>query len=96
MTTVLSCWKCHRIQDNLSKITFRTACSYCGIDLHTCTNCRYYALGKPNDCLVPGTETIRDRETANFCEDFSIKPPRDNSSPLEDLIAKAKKRLFGE
>ena len=29
--------------------------------------------GKPNDCAVPGTEYVRDREAANFCEEFKVK-----------------------
>lgn len=56
-----------------AKIAFRAICPHCGIDLHTCTNCRYYAPGKPNDCAVPGTEFVRDREAANFCEEFKVK-----------------------
>lgn len=55
------------------KIGFRAVCPHCGIDLHTCTNCRYYAPGKPNDCAVPGTDFVRDREAANFCEEFKVK-----------------------
>lgn len=30
--------------------------------------------GKPNDCLVPGTEFIADREAMNFCEEFALAP----------------------
>jgi len=56
-----------------AKIGFRATCPHCEIDLHVCKNCRYYALGKPNDCLVPGTEFIRDREASNFCEEFKVK-----------------------
>lgn len=55
------------------KIGFRAACPFCSSDLHVCVNCRYYSPGKPNDCLVPGTESIRDREAANFCEEFKVK-----------------------
>ncbi len=68
------CWKCRKTIDSLDgKVGFRATCPSCGIDLHTCTNCRYYSPGKPNDCLIPGTEWIRDREAANFCEDFKIR-----------------------
>ena len=70
----MKCWKCKReIAEAPAKIAFRAMCPECGIDLHTCTNCRYYAPGKPNDCEVPGTEFIRDREAANFCEEFKLK-----------------------
>jgi hypothetical protein len=70
----VKCRKCFKALDfPTTKIGFREVCPYCGIDLHTCTNCRYYSPGKPNDCLVPGTDFVRDREAANFCEDFKIK-----------------------
>lgn len=78
----MHCWKCAKsLAEMKDKISFRAVCPYCGIDLHTCTNCRYYAPGKPNDCIVPGTEFVRDREAANFCEDFKIKltPPNNGS-----------------
>ena len=55
-----------------SKIGFRDVCPHCGVDLHTCTQCRYYTPGKPNACLVPGTEYIRTREASNFCEEFKM------------------------
>lgn len=70
----MKCWKCHKtVSEEPIKISFHAVCPHCGIDLHTCTNCRYYAPGKPNDCAVPGTEYIRDRERNNFCEDYKIK-----------------------
>lgn len=92
----LECWKCHHSLDGISKITFRTVCPHCDIDLHVCVNCRYYSVGKPNDCMVPGTESIRNRDAANFCEEFAVKSPSKDTPSSEDPIAKAKKRLFGE
>lgn len=90
---MIECWKCRREADIGSKISFRAVCIYCGIDWHVCKNCRYYAPGKPNDCAVPGTEFIRDREAANFCEEFAIKIP--SSQPADDPMKKAKK-IFGD
>ena len=87
----LECWRCRRLLDGIEKITFRTACPYCHTDLHVCVNCRHYAPGKPNDCTVPETECVRDREAANFCEDFSLKEK--GKPPSEDPLEKAK-RLF--
>jgi hypothetical protein len=45
-----------------------------------CKNCRYYAPGKPNDCAVPGTEWIKDREAMNFCEEFALKSASEKKS----------------
>jgi hypothetical protein len=86
------CWKCRKVVSEVPiKIGFRAACPHCSSDLHVCKNCRYYALGKPNDCLVPGTEYIRDREAANFCEEF--KPLIHSASTSIDERAR---RILGE
>ncbi len=77
----MNCWKCARVvSEGPVKVGFRDVCPHCGIDLHTCTNCHYYAPGKPNDCAVPGTDFVRDREAANFCEEFK---PRRGASPTQ-------------
>ncbi len=86
------CWKCRKLVSEIPiKIGFRAACPHCSSDLHVCKSCRYYAPGKPNDCLVPGTETIRDREAANFCEEFKLLIP--SASPAQDERAR---RILGE
>lgn len=70
----VTCWKCQKTIGELPiKVGFREACLHCGFDLHTCKGCRFYAPGKPNDCSIFGTDPIRDREAANFCEEFQIK-----------------------
>lgn len=67
----MNCWHCGRelhLPDG--KVFFRTLCDACGRWQHACANCKYYKRGQPNDCLVPGTDPISDRETANFCDEF--------------------------
>ncbi len=87
----MNCWKCHKlISEQPIKLSFRAECQHCGIDLHTCAGCRYYALGKPNDCLVPGTDFIRDRQARNFCEEFAPQ----TSSPKEAKPKKGFDSLF--
>lgn len=70
----MNCWKCSKSLDDTLKIGFRTVCSYCDADLHVCINCKYYAPGKPHDCIVPGTENVTDKERGNFCEEYEPKP----------------------
>ena len=90
----MRCFHCHKeYKLTLGKLGFRETCSQCGRDLHVCKNCRHYIPGKPNDCNVPGTEPIKDREIMNFCEDFS--PLKDSSKPNDSSYQKAKD-LFGE
>ena len=88
---MLQCWKCHKVVSELPiKVGFRAQCQHCEADLHVCMGCRYYAPGKPNDCAVPGTEWIKDREAMNFCEEFtpklsSSKPETPRNKPQKDF-----------
>lgn len=69
---MLQCWKCHqKVSDVPTKVGFRSHCQQCDAALHACMGCRYYTPGKPNDCAIPGTEWVKDREAMNFCEDFA-------------------------
>jgi hypothetical protein len=73
------------------KIGFRAICIHCDTDLHVCKNCRYYCPGKPNHCIIPGTELIQDRERSNLCEEFK---PR---TKIEETSDKSKAReIFGD
>ena len=66
------CIKCGTLyEEDLRKLSFRAECESCGASLHSCVQCTYYKVGLPNDCKVPGTEWIADREALNFCEDFA-------------------------
>ena len=88
----MNCWNCHALIEE--KIGFRAQCEKCLIDLHVCVNCRHYSRGKPNDCNIPGTDFVADRERANFCEDFSpLKAVKEKSSKTHEDVAKT---LFGE
>jgi len=68
----MKCWNCAAaVPETLGKIAFRAECQKCSAALHSCSNCKYYKPGLPNDCSVPGTEWVRDRQKNNLCEDFS-------------------------
>ncbi|HSW72447.1 MAG TPA: hypothetical protein VLG44_03450 [Chlamydiales bacterium] len=88
----MKCFYCGALQDLAGrKVTFRASCETCGKDLHSCKNCKYYSPGKPNDCAVPGTLYISDREAYNFCEDFAPRPdappaPKKGKDTFENLF----------
>ncbi len=96
---MMFCWKCGGelkelyLKTTLSKVAFRAACEHCQAPLHCCRNCVHYKPGLPNDCDVPGTEFVSDREAMNYCEEFSIlgKKVGPASTPKD-----VSKRLFGE
>lgn len=81
---MMHCWNCGKPYEIplYGKLSFRASCEHCLVDLHCCKNCKYYKVGQPNDCLVPGTDFISDREKYNFCEEFSCLglAPTENKS----------------
>lgn len=91
----MKCWKCDALMDEPSngKLSFRETCDKCHAWLHCCKNCQHYQPGKPNDCAIPGTELIKDRESMNFCEDYKLlgAGPAKAVDPKDVL-----KRLFGD
>lgn len=74
MSDTLNCWKCAAAlsHDKTGRISFRAYCEVCLADLHCCKNCKFYQPGRANDCQIPGTDFVADREKNNFCEDFAI------------------------
>lgn len=74
-------------------ISFRATCDKCLAWLHCCKNCKNYSPGRPNNCAIPGTEYIPDREACNFCDEFDLlgASPKKNKS-LDDVS----KKLFGD
>ncbi|MCH9634278.1 MAG: hypothetical protein S4CHLAM7_10240 [Chlamydiae bacterium] len=87
-----SCWKCQKEVDAV--IHFKTTCSHCFSYLHCCRGCQFYIPGKPNDCYIPGTDPIRDREENNYCEEF--KPLNQKKGKSGPSIEDVSKRLFGD
>ncbi|MES2199738.1 MAG: hypothetical protein V4489_06185 [Chlamydiota bacterium] len=86
----MQCWNCGAGLE-VGKISFRGFCEACQADLHCCQNCKYYQVGLPNDCKIPGTEYVADRVKNNFCEEFSplgtfIEKKRGNAKKFEDLF----------
>lgn len=81
------------IETTYNKIPFRMSCPSCGIDLHSCKQCRFYQQGKPNDCNVPHSLFVRDESAYNFCEDFALKEDTpQKEKPNQDAI----KKVLGE
>jgi len=89
------CFKCGHVSDELGKVSFRATCPKCDSDLHVCKTCRFYSPGKPNDCAVPGTDYVPNREASNLCEEFSPNPHPPNLSQSKAALDKAR-RLLGE
>ena len=88
------CWKCGKDVGELPyPVPFRAECPACASALHCCKNCKYYSPGKPNDCIVPGTEFVSDRERVNFCEEYKMLGTFTQPEHSVDDISK---KLFGD
>lgn len=49
-------------------------CPNCNASLKVCLNCKHYDLSAQWECREHIREQVRDKDKANFCEEFSFKP----------------------
>jgi hypothetical protein len=91
----MKCWKCGTDLETFpgNKIPFRATCDRCYAWLHCCKNCVNYKPGLPNDCAIPGTDYIADREACNFCEEYVPLGIGPKKTAKPDDVSK---RLFGD
>ena len=87
------CWGCgHKLLK--SDYGRESLCTSCSKSTRVCRNCRWFAAGRPNDCLEPMAEEVMDKTRANFCDFF--EPTFNEAGPdtgANDLI-KAAEDLF--
>lgn len=91
----MKCWKCGTDLETpeRSRIPFKAICDKCLAWLHCCKNCKNYKPGLPNDCAIPGTELIADREACNFCDSFDLLGTAPKAAADPNTAAK---KLFGD
>jgi len=71
----LNCWKCgHALDDMPMPLRRRDECPACGVDLHVCRMCEFYATSVAKSCREPVAEEVTDKERANFCGYFRGLP----------------------
>lgn len=69
------CWKCGAAQPELLLPLARLAeCPSCRAQLHVCRMCRYYDPRSAQQCREPVADAVTDKERANFCGYFQIRP----------------------
>ena len=69
--TVFRCRMCGTRQQLAGLLPFDAACSSCGNDLHTCTNCVHFDTSKPNECRKPVPQRVTNKTRRNGCELFT-------------------------
>lgn len=67
-----ACWKCGNAWKELGQPGVRDYCEKCDTYWHSCKNCKYHDPNAHNQCKIPGTEMVADRERANHCDEFEL------------------------
>jgi len=75
----------------------KETCEGCGAHLHCCRNCRFHDTSAHNQCAIPNTEWVADREKANFCDQFEWREGSENRGSVAGADARrALDALFGD
>ena len=90
------CWRCGVAFDEPLPLARAAACIACRADLHVCKLCEFYALGVANECREPIAERVVNKERANFCGYFKLKPGAHQASVEADTSRAALADLFGD
>lgn len=94
MTWEGSCWHCGQALRG-GDYQRENRCPACGRATRSCRNCRFFAPGRPNECVEPLVERVVEKERTNFCDFFEPATRSQGESPAaaEDLL-KAAEDLF--
>lgn len=67
------CARCGAQQRFEGVVEASSCCPSCGSDLHTCTNCRHFDSGAPNECRAGIEVRIAKKSSRNECGLFELK-----------------------
>lgn len=93
MTWEGSCWHCGQVLKG-ADYQRENHCPACGKATHGCRNCRFFAPGRPNECMEPLVDRVVDKERANFCDYFEPSARQTASTASADDLRKAAEDLF--
>jgi len=74
---------------------FKEICHNCDAYLHCCRNCRFHKPTAHNQCYIPDTEYVANRDGLNFCEEFVFREGKPASSEKADKQQQARDALAG-
>ena len=94
-----ACWNCGA-ELGKSDYARENTCLKCGKSTRVCRNCRFYAPGRPNECVEPMVERVLDKEKANYCELFApASEPGSHGNQAaqsQDELLEEAKKLFSK
>ncbi|MFO8065634.1 MAG: hypothetical protein ACQETQ_00785 [Spirochaetota bacterium] len=86
-----ACHACGTEIDDRTRVYRTTLCPGCGRELKCCLNCRFYDPGAHWQCRETIPEEVRDKEKANFCDYFELRPSGE-AGPVKPGAADEKAR----
>ncbi len=72
----VACYGCGADIGARERVGRRDTCPSCGVDLHSCRQCRFYDVRASNECHESQAERVLDKERANFCDWFAPSEAR--------------------
>lgn len=88
----VACHACATDVGTRERIGRRDTCARCGVDLHSCRQCRFHDPAASNACREPQAERVLDKERGNFCDYFA---PREAGTPATSGSAAAASTATG-
>lgn len=89
-----SCFQCgHQIQV-MGVVGRRDECPKCHADQHSCRNCQFYDSKAYNECKEPVAEVVKEKNRANFCDQFAPGSQLGGSGSGRDQLMSAAEALF--
>jgi len=94
--------KCHRCGtewDSIKRVLgVKEFCEKCSAYLHACLNCKHYNPAYHNQCGIPTTDWVGDKQGANFCDEFEFRDASagDSTSAPSEAARSALDSLFGD
>ena len=85
-----NCYFCGTEIPAETKVYRTTVCEKCGNPLKVCYHCRFYDPSAPHQCLEHISEPVRIKDSANFCDYFSLSK---KGSPKAEKEASHKKAV---
>lgn len=96
LNTLLYCHACGGEIELIDKVKRADSCEHCGVDLHSCKNCKFYDPYAHNGCRESSTLYEPDKVKANFCTYFQVRDGKieveDKGAALSKLDALFKKK----
>ena len=88
------CFKCGHKMNYPGTVGRRDECSSCRSDVHVCKNCAHYDSKAYNECREPVAEVVKEKERANFCDQFTPGSGAAIKGPSKQDLLSAAEALF--